>query len=395
MATFIFLCNEVEEPDIREYIEEAKQDFSEECFYETTWSCGNTRKIQVGDRAFLQRTGSYPHGFFAAGYVVEAPPEKQLRLKKSEYANLSPAYFDRFYGNSFMVVLRLEAVVDFDYPLQQVSLKRLPQFKGAQFHFQQGGCEFSPAHASYLESEWEKHSMELTRKGYGQRLVDVFFELGQNFKNEGKYEDAIEAYEDALLIQSNYAKALNAKGICERLLLRQPKNSKQSQPDSPPVIESNPLGKVIEDLPQYESTGLASDNDVLNEEAIFIGGGFGKSENNKEVETRAVDFITQQYIQNGWTTRSVEKEKIGYDLVCTKNGVEEHVEVKGVSGQGLSFVITAGEVKQAKENPKFVLWLVTSALQNPTAQRWAGIEMLEQFNLSPISYMARLKGTPR
>lgn len=394
MATFIFLCNEVEEPDIREYIEEAKQDFSEECFHEVTWSCGNTRKIQVGDRAFLQRTGSYPHGFFAAGYVVEAPPEKQLRLKKSEYANLSPAYFDRFYGNSFMVVLRLEAVVDFDYPLQQASLKRLPQFKGAQFHFQQGGCEFSPAHASYLESEWEKHSMELTRKGYGQRLVDVFFELGQNFKNEGKYEDAIEAYEDALLIQPNYAKALNAKGICEKLLLKQSKNSKQSQSDTLPGIEPGQAIEVIGNSDQDDNLELSSDDD-LTEEVISSGGGFSKLENYKEVENRAVEFITQKYVQNGWDVRSVEKEKIGYDLICTKNGVEEHVEVKGVSGQGLSFVITAGEVKQATENPRFVLWVITSALQNPTAQQWTGMEMLEQFNLSPISYMARLKGMPR
>jgi len=393
MATFIFLCNEIEEPDIREYIEEAKQDFSEGDFYETPWSCGNTRKIQVGDRAFLQRTGSYPHGFFAAGYVVEAPPEEQLRLKKSEYANLSSAYFDRFYGNSFMVVLRLEAVVDFDYPLQQSSLKRLPQFQGAQFHFQQGGCEFSPACAPYLEAEWEKHSMELTRKGHGQRLVDVFFELGQKSREQKRYEDAIRDYEKALLIQPNYAKALNVRSICEKLLLKHPKNSEQSQSDTPPAIGSDPAIEVIEDLDQDDNPKVVSD-DASTEEAISSGGGFGKSENNKEIENRAIDFITQKYIQNGWTTRSVEKEKIGYDLVCTKNGVEEHVEVKGVSGQGLSFVITAGEVKQAKENSKFVLWLVTSALQRPTAQRWTGREMLEEFSLSPISYMARLKGCP-
>jgi len=392
MAAFIFLCNEVEEPDIREYIEEAKQDFSEGDFYETPWSCGNTRKIQVGDRAFLQRTGSYPHGFFATGYVVEAPPEQQLRLKRSEYANLSPAYFGRFYGNSFMVVLRLEAVVDFDYPLQQASLKRLPQFKDAQFHFQQGGCEFSPAHASYLESEWEKHSMELTRKGYGQRLVDVFFELGQKAREEERYEDAIRDYEKALSTQPNYAKARNAKGICERLLLKQSRNIDQDQSNTSDPTQAR---EVIELLYQDDNSELNSANDFSTEEVISAGGGFGKAENNKEVENRAVDFARQKYIQDGWTTRSVEKEKIGYDLVCTKNGVEEHVEVKGVSGQGLSFVITAGEVKQAKENPRFVLWLVTSALQHPTAQRWTGMEMLEQFNLSPISYMAKLKGVPR
>lgn len=70
MKTLIFLCNDNSEIDIRKNIEDAKKQIASEEFYDTTWSSGNSTKIKVGDRAYLKRTGSKPHGFFAAGKVV-------------------------------------------------------------------------------------------------------------------------------------------------------------------------------------------------------------------------------------------------------------------------------------------------------------------------------------
>jgi hypothetical protein len=57
--------------------------------------------------------------------------------------------------------------------------------------------------------------------------------------------------------------------------------------------------------------------------------------------------VKREYKQNGWNVESVEQDKCGYDLHCTKSSLEEHVEVKGIRGLDPSFIITAGEVRRA------------------------------------------------
>lgn len=89
---------------------------------------------------------------------------------------------------------------------------------------------------------------------------------------------------------------------------------------------------------------------------LVAGGAFGSPENNARVEQAARRMVRQWYRQRGWKVRSVEREKLGYDLLCVKGSREEHAEVKGVSGRVESFLITAGEVRQAKKDPQFVLW---------------------------------------
>jgi 5-methylcytosine-specific restriction protein A len=39
------------------------------------WSCGNTRRIEAGDRVFLLRQGAEPKGILASGMVIEPPYE--------------------------------------------------------------------------------------------------------------------------------------------------------------------------------------------------------------------------------------------------------------------------------------------------------------------------------
>jgi hypothetical protein len=122
------------------------------------------------------------------------------------------------------------------------------------------------------------------------------------------------------------------------------------------------------------------------------GAGFGDAAENKLVETRAVRAVIKHYEQSGWSVRSVERDKCGFDLECKKAGTVEQLEVKGVRGSGLCFVITAGEVKQARENPKFFLMVVTSALSSsPTLTKFSGREFGQRFNLSAIQYRAAFK----
>jgi hypothetical protein len=121
------------------------------------------------------------------------------------------------------------------------------------------------------------------------------------------------------------------------------------------------------------------------------GSGFGNSETNRQVEQAAISYVTTKYQENGWTVESVESKKCGYDLLCSKDNAQEHVEVKGVQGELISFPITEGEVKRSRSDEKFILYIVTSALLNPVQHRFTAKEFQEEFTLEIISYFASLK----
>lgn len=118
-------------------------------------------------------------------------------------------------------------------------------------------------------------------------------------------------------------------------------------------------------------------------------GAFGGSpEENREVESAAVSHVTREYMQKGWNVKSVEQDKCGYDLLCTKGSIEEHVEVKGIRGPEGSFIITAGEVRSAGRDANHVFCIVTKALDKPHTLRFTGAEFLGRYELEPLSFRA-------
>jgi hypothetical protein len=122
------------------------------------------------------------------------------------------------------------------------------------------------------------------------------------------------------------------------------------------------------------------------------GAGFGVSADaNKEVEKAAISFVIKDYESKHWRVRSVESEKCGFDLVCRRGSTEENVEVKGIKGEKMSFIITAAEASQAKINDKFVLCIVLSAVSNPKLYRFKGESFLKKFDLKPVSFIATLE----
>lgn len=128
------------------------------------------------------------------------------------------------------------------------------------------------------------------------------------------------------------------------------------------------------------------------EPATTLGAGFGNPVEIKQVELAAIQAVVKHYQTSGWSVRSVEREKCGFDLECTREPAVEQVEVKGVSGTAISFVITANEVKHARENSKFVLVVVTSALSvSPSLTRFSGEEFCKRFDLVTLQYKASLK----
>jgi hypothetical protein len=65
------------------------------------------------------------------------------------------------------------------------------------------------------------------------------------------------------------------------------------------------------------------------------------------------------------------------------------VEVKGIRGTILSFIITAREVRQARTNRHFILCAVTSALSDMRQMfRHTGQEFIQKFRLEEVAYKA-------
>ena len=142
-----------------------------------------------------------------------------------------------------------------------------------------------------------------------------------------------------------------------------------------------------------EAEWYGSDVQEISEvkQHISVGAGFGTTEMNRKVMEAAVTFVYEWYAARGWDVQSVEAERRGYDLLCMKNSTEEYVEVKGVKGTVPSFIITAGEVRQARTNPQFILCVVTSALSDtPQMFRYTGWEFAQKFRLKELAYQASL-----
>lgn len=152
--------------------------------------------------------------------------------------------------------------------------------------------------------------------------------------------------------------------------------------------------RKIEDkyITELEKLAGGDEQQALEEQARRIGAGFGSPETNRQVEQAAISFVTEYYKSRGWSVQSVEAERRGFDLLCTKDAFEEHVEVKGIQGETVSFIITAGEVRQAQSDDRFVLCVVTSAISNrPRLSRYSVKDFSEGFDLAPLAFRATLR----
>ena len=128
------------------------------------------------------------------------------------------------------------------------------------------------------------------------------------------------------------------------------------------------------------------------EKFVRKGAGFGNPETNKKVERSAIAAVKKDYELKGWKVKSVETNKCGYDLLCTKRSDENHVEVKGVQGNFPAFIITSAEVKKAENDNDFMICAVTSALSaNPKIQSYTGQEFIKKFDRKPLAFRATLR----
>ena len=160
----------------------------------------------------------------------------------------------------------------------------------------------------------------------------------------------------------------------------------------------------ISSLPGYKRmkrSGVHVTNSVTRrltiaprEDAItkrMIGAMFGSQKLNKCIEKAAIHMATSFLELEGWKVRSVEADRVRYDLHCVKLGKILKVEVKGVRGVQPTFVLTAGEYKRFQSDGKFALCVVTSALRKPKVTLLRKTELKAALRVTPISYKATLQ----
>jgi hypothetical protein len=121
------------------------------------------------------------------------------------------------------------------------------------------------------------------------------------------------------------------------------------------------------------------------------GAGFGDAVQNKKVERAATNAVMAYYRKQGWEVESVERLNCGWDLYCSKGAQTKKVEVKGISGECVCFIITAGERRAARDED-FVLKVVCNSLsKQPVIRTWSGQQMERDFAFTAINYSASLK----
>jgi hypothetical protein len=50
----------------------------------------------------------------------------------------------------------------------------------------------------------------------------------------------------------------------------------------------------------------------------------------------------------------------GYDLICSRDDEVKHIEVKGTTTDGAEVILTANEVRHARENPCTALFILSN-----------------------------------
>lgn len=94
-----------------------------------------------------------------------------------------------------------------------------------------------------------------------------------------------------------------------------------------------------------------------------IGQGFGLSQvERKQVELRAMRVARELYERQGWTLVDTSSS-YPFDLYATRQGEQRFIEVKGTTGEGLSIMLTNGEVRHVKQHKRFCALVIVSGIE--------------------------------
>ncbi len=96
------------------------------------------------------------------------------------------------------------------------------------------------------------------------------------------------------------------------------------------------------------------------------GGGWSNKPNvkeNRQIEDRAVAKVTEYYESKEYEVKSVEADKVGWDLEVSNKKETLYIEVKGHKGDVIQFELTPNEYEQMQVQKKYRVCVVCQALE--------------------------------
>ncbi|HEX7407975.1 MAG TPA: HNH endonuclease [Candidatus Binatia bacterium] len=141
MSTYLIKWNPKKSPwaDLAQNVEDVRR----KGFFDSRWSCGNTKRIRQGDRVFLLRTGVAPRGIVATGIVNEET------FEDTHWDQESSQDTALFIGVRFDTLLHPER--DGILTIDQLQTEHLVGFP---WHTQGSGITIPPLAAEELETAW-------------------------------------------------------------------------------------------------------------------------------------------------------------------------------------------------------------------------------------------------
>ncbi len=142
MATYLFTWNP--ERWDWESLEEDSASYKRRGYLDGRWSCGVTKKIVPGDRAFLIKLGKgEPKGIMASGFALSAPFKAPHYSDPTKTANYTDLRYD------VLLNPRSEALLG-----RPLLLKELPDVQWSPLG---SGITIAPEGAARLEELWQHH----------------------------------------------------------------------------------------------------------------------------------------------------------------------------------------------------------------------------------------------
>lgn len=148
--------------------------------------------------------------------------------------------------------------------------------------------------------------------------------------------------------------------------------------------------------------GIGPSPDSRRPATVNAGQGFGLSAaERRAVELRAMQVARAVYEQAGWEVIDMSSSQ-PYDLIATKGKDKRFIEVKGTTGEGLSVILTYGEVRHVRCNAaNCALVIVSGIVPKKIAGKWEAQGgaitthqdpwPLVERKLSPIQYRYEVK----
>lgn len=171
------------------------------------WSCGNTKKIEVGDRIFLIRLGVLPKGIMASGWVLKSPFFDTHWDEEKARSGINALYVECEWERI------LNPMIDLPIPFSKLQTGKL---KSVYWSARASGIEIPILPAEELEMVWANHlgNSSLNTLSSDEELVAIEGEKRVALVRHRKREHKLRAAKIAQFQQQNTGRLFCEVGGC-------------------------------------------------------------------------------------------------------------------------------------------------------------------------------------